>query len=226
MQTPTAEVVLERMVGAVQDVRDRLLRATAALDAAKVAYAVIGGNAVAVWVARVDRAAVRNTQDVDILIRRSDLMTVREVLETAGFSYKVDQKGPKVPGPALRGGSGFGPHRVGPVPGTWFLIDLVRSRPTPVHRGGSCGSARRSGCPRPACSAHGRLVDQPDPRRDRASPRGQVGSILQGRGRSQRRSRTFSTAPHPSVRERLRPSAFAWGIWYLRPGPFLAQITP
>ena len=50
MQTPTAELVLERLVGAVQDVRDRLLRATAALDAASVPYAVIGGNAVAVWV--------------------------------------------------------------------------------------------------------------------------------------------------------------------------------
>jgi hypothetical protein len=88
MQTPTAEVVLERMVGAVQDVRDRLLRATAALDAAKVAYAVIGGNAVAVWVARVDRAAVRNTQDVDILIRRSDLTAARAALETVGFVYR------------------------------------------------------------------------------------------------------------------------------------------
>jgi hypothetical protein len=88
MQTPTAEVVLERMVGAVQDVQDRLLRATAALDAAGVPYAVIGGNAVAVWVARVDRAAVRNTQDVDILIRRPDLPAVRTALETAGFVYR------------------------------------------------------------------------------------------------------------------------------------------
>src|SRR5262245_18117298 len=88
MQTPTAEVVLERLVGAVQDVRDRLLRATAALDAAGVPYAVIGGNAIAVWVARVDRAAVRNTQDVDILIRRPDLPAARTALEAAGFVYR------------------------------------------------------------------------------------------------------------------------------------------
>lgn len=88
MQTPTAEVVLERLVGAVQDVRDRLLRATAALDAANVPYAVIGGNAVAVWVARVDRAAVRNTQDVDILIRRPDLSAARTALEAVGFVYR------------------------------------------------------------------------------------------------------------------------------------------
>jgi hypothetical protein len=88
MQTPTAELVLERLVGAVQDVRDRLLRATSALNAAQVPYAVIGGNAVAVWVARVDRAAVRNTQDVDILIRRPDLAAARAALEPAGFVYR------------------------------------------------------------------------------------------------------------------------------------------
>jgi hypothetical protein len=88
MQTLTAEAVLERLVGAVQDVRDRLLRATSALDVANVPYAVIGGNAVAVWVARVDRAAVRNTQDVDILIRRPDLPAARTALEAVGFVYR------------------------------------------------------------------------------------------------------------------------------------------
>ena len=43
--------------------------ATTALEQAGVAYAVAGGNAVAVWVTRVDESAVRNTRDVDILIR-------------------------------------------------------------------------------------------------------------------------------------------------------------
>jgi hypothetical protein len=88
MQQPSAELVLDRMVRAVQDVRDRMLRATAALDAANVPYAVIGGNAIAVWVARVDKAAVRNTQDVDILIRRSDLEAARVALEGVGFAYR------------------------------------------------------------------------------------------------------------------------------------------
>jgi hypothetical protein len=88
MQGLTAELVLDRMVRAVQDVRDRLLRATYALDAARVPYAVIGGNAVAVWVARVDKAAVRNTQDVDILIRRADLPAARTALEAVGFVYR------------------------------------------------------------------------------------------------------------------------------------------
>ncbi len=42
----------------------------------------------AAWVARVDRAAVRNTQDVDILIQRSDLEAVKVALEQVGFVYR------------------------------------------------------------------------------------------------------------------------------------------
>ncbi len=73
------------MVIAVERVRERLLRATAALEASGVPYAVAGGNAVAAWVATVDSAAVRNTQDVDVLLRRIDLDTAARALESAGF---------------------------------------------------------------------------------------------------------------------------------------------
>ena len=66
-------------------VRERLLRATAALDQAKVPYAVVGGNAVASWVATVDEGAVRNTRDIDLLVRRNDLPTLTAALEQAGF---------------------------------------------------------------------------------------------------------------------------------------------
>ena len=52
------------------------------------AYAVIGGNAVATWVGRVDQSAVRFTQDVDLLILRSDLDATKAALETAGFIYR------------------------------------------------------------------------------------------------------------------------------------------
>ncbi len=79
---------LERMVNAVEKVRQRLLRAAAALRAGNVIYAVAGGNAVALWVSRVDEAAVRNTQDVDILIRREDLPAAKAALESAGFVYR------------------------------------------------------------------------------------------------------------------------------------------
>ena len=77
--------ILDRMVLAVERVRDRLSRASAALEAAGIPYAIAGGNAVAVWVATIDAAAVRNTQDVDILLRRTDLDAAAKALEGAGF---------------------------------------------------------------------------------------------------------------------------------------------
>ncbi len=76
------------MIRAVEKVRERLRRAAAALEAAGIPYAVAGGNAVAAWVARVDEAAVRNTQDVDILLRRSDLGAAAAALEKAGFLHR------------------------------------------------------------------------------------------------------------------------------------------
>jgi hypothetical protein len=72
----------------VEQVRDRLLRATAALEKAGVEYVVIGGNAVAAWVGQVDQSAVRFTQDVDILLRRSDLDAAKAALEPVGFIYR------------------------------------------------------------------------------------------------------------------------------------------
>ena len=78
----------ERTIRAVELVKARLLRATAALENAGITYAVIGGNAIAAWVGRVDESAVRFTQDVDLLIRRADLDAVKEALEPAGFLYR------------------------------------------------------------------------------------------------------------------------------------------
>jgi hypothetical protein len=82
---PLGEISWDRMGRAVEKVRQRLLRASAALDQAGVPYAVIEGNAVAAWVARVDESAVRNTQDVDLLLRRSDLGAATAALTGAGF---------------------------------------------------------------------------------------------------------------------------------------------
>jgi hypothetical protein len=83
-----AEVSWERMSNAVENVRRRLLRAAHTLGQAKIPYAVAGGNAVAAWVSRVDEAAVRNTQDVDIVLRRADLPAARKALEQIGFVYR------------------------------------------------------------------------------------------------------------------------------------------
>jgi hypothetical protein len=83
-----APVSWPRMIRAVEKIRDRLLRAARALDSARVPYAVAGGNAVAAWVSRVDEAAVRNTRDVDILLRRSDFDAAKRALEKVGFIYR------------------------------------------------------------------------------------------------------------------------------------------
>ena len=77
----------ERALMAAEKVKERLRRATRALDAAGVPYAVVGGNAVAEWVARVDEDAVRNTRDVDLLIRRADFPAARACLEAVGFIH-------------------------------------------------------------------------------------------------------------------------------------------
>lgn len=87
MAVELREFSWQRMIEAVQAVRERALRATAALEKAGIPYAMAGGNAVAAWVSRVDRAAVRNTQDVDILVRRSDFDAVKVALEGAGFVH-------------------------------------------------------------------------------------------------------------------------------------------
>ncbi|MBL9144880.1 MAG: hypothetical protein JNM99_14460 [Verrucomicrobiaceae bacterium] len=78
----------KRMAQGIDEVRDRLERAASALSLLGVRYAVVGGNAVAAWVSRVDASAVRNTRDVDILLRREDADKAREALEAAGFVHR------------------------------------------------------------------------------------------------------------------------------------------
>jgi hypothetical protein len=77
--------VFDRMFGAVEKVRERLERACRAMEQAAIPYAVIGGHAVAAWVATKDDGAVRNTRDVDLLLRPDDLDRATEALEAAGF---------------------------------------------------------------------------------------------------------------------------------------------
>lgn len=77
--------ILDRMERAVAKVRERLLRATAALNQAGISYAVVGGHAVASWVATIDEGAVRNTRDIDLLVHRNDLPAITAALEQTGF---------------------------------------------------------------------------------------------------------------------------------------------
>jgi hypothetical protein len=77
--------ILDRMERAVAKVRERLLRVSGVLNQAGIPYAVVGGHAVASWVTTVDAGAIRNTRDVDLLVRRADLPRITEALEQAGF---------------------------------------------------------------------------------------------------------------------------------------------
>lgn len=76
------------MTTAVDAVRERARRITAALEQARIPYAIIGGNAIAAWVSRVDVEAVRNTKDVDLLVRRDDFPQVITAAQAAGFVHQ------------------------------------------------------------------------------------------------------------------------------------------
>jgi len=77
----------ERAEQAVMRVQERLQRTVKAFELASVPYAIVGGHAVAAWVSTIDPGATRNTVDVDILLRRSDLETAKKAMETAGFHF-------------------------------------------------------------------------------------------------------------------------------------------
>ena len=72
---------------ALDEVTDRLQRIAKALDEAGVAFALVGGQAVALWVATKDPAAVRTTKDVDILLRRDDLPKARAAAASVALDY-------------------------------------------------------------------------------------------------------------------------------------------
>lgn len=87
--TVIGPVSWERMSEGIEKVKDRLRRAAGALEEAGIEYAVIGGNAVAAWVSRVDDSVVRNTRDVDILVRRADMPLIIPAMQQAGFIHRT-----------------------------------------------------------------------------------------------------------------------------------------
>ncbi|HEV3003659.1 MAG TPA: hypothetical protein VGX78_04330, partial [Pirellulales bacterium] len=72
---------------AVDEVNQRLQRITTALESAGVPYALVGGQAVAAWVATRDPKAVRTTKDVDMLLSRSDLPAARAAARAVDMDY-------------------------------------------------------------------------------------------------------------------------------------------
>jgi hypothetical protein len=72
---------------ALDAVTERLQRITRAFENAAVPYALVGGQAVALWVATKDPAAVRTTKDVDMLLRREDLPRARSAAMSIDMDY-------------------------------------------------------------------------------------------------------------------------------------------
>lgn len=71
---------------AVECTHQRLRKVTDALDSASIPYAVVGGNAVAAWVGRVDPGATRATRNIDLLVRRADTPKVSAAITALGFA--------------------------------------------------------------------------------------------------------------------------------------------
>jgi hypothetical protein len=113
------------MFQAVERVRERLLRSTAALREARVNYAVIGANAVARHVATKDEGAVRNTPNVDLMAGREDWEAVRAALEGVGFVFAPGEKPPAV---FLDGPEG----KVRQAVRVWFAGDVISPTSEPL----------------------------------------------------------------------------------------------
>jgi hypothetical protein len=77
----------ERYQMAVDKLTERLNRITEALTKLGVPYALVGGQAVILWVSTKDPGAVRTTKDVDILIDRADLPKAKRAALSVGLEY-------------------------------------------------------------------------------------------------------------------------------------------
>jgi len=84
---PHTYQTLEFMEQGMIHVRYLLNKSTNALSNSGILYAVIGGNAVAAWVETIDKKGARNTNDVDLLIRREDFEAAKKTLLAEGFIY-------------------------------------------------------------------------------------------------------------------------------------------
>jgi hypothetical protein len=79
---------------AVEEVQRRMQRIAHALHEAQVPFAIVGGQAVALWVGSVDQSATRATKDVDLLLRREDLERATAAANAIGVPMFVDRSDP------------------------------------------------------------------------------------------------------------------------------------
>lgn len=86
--TVVGDQLWKRIGESMERVELRLRKVNAILENAKIPFAIVGGNAVRIWVAQVDPGAVRATNDVDVLIRPENLEQVKHVMAENGYHYR------------------------------------------------------------------------------------------------------------------------------------------
>jgi hypothetical protein len=86
--TVVGDQLWKRIGESMDRVELRLLKTIAILEATGIPFAIVGGNAVRIWVAQVDPGAVRATNDVDVLIRPENLEQVKQVMAENGYHYR------------------------------------------------------------------------------------------------------------------------------------------
>ena len=72
----------------IDRVEVRRRKAVSILESTSIPFAMVGGNAVRVWVAQVDPESVRPTNDVDILICPVDLEQLKLIMAENGYHYR------------------------------------------------------------------------------------------------------------------------------------------
>ena len=86
--TVVGDQLWKRIGESMDRVELRLRKAVSILESTSIPFAIVGGNAVRVWVAQVDPGAVRATNVVDILIRPEDLEQLKQVMAANGYHYR------------------------------------------------------------------------------------------------------------------------------------------
>lgn len=86
--TVVGDQLWKKIGESMERVELRLRKTVSILETAGVPYAIVGGNAVRIWVAQVDPGAVRATNEVDVLIRPEDLENVKRVMAENGYHYR------------------------------------------------------------------------------------------------------------------------------------------
>jgi hypothetical protein len=86
--TVVGDQLWKRIGESTDRVEHRLRRTVAILETTGIPFAIVGGNAVRIWVAQVDPGAVRATNDVDVLIDPENLEQVKQVMAENGYHYR------------------------------------------------------------------------------------------------------------------------------------------